>query len=139
MPTGLADIAYRHATFGLTEPRGLITSSVPKNKIVLSGAYSFGDGWVVSPTVKRYGKYAYVDTTNANLDQVFGSQWITDLNVDLPPIHSVQVSLGVNNLFRTYPEKVIPAARNPIVSVYPFLAPEGAYGSFYYLRAGVKF
>jgi iron complex outermembrane receptor protein len=121
------------------QQRGLITSSTPDNKIVLSGSYSFGGGWVISPTVKRYGTYTYIDTTNTALDQTFDPQWITDLNIDLPPIRGVQVSLGVNNLFRSYPEKVIPAARNPIVSEYPFLAPEGAYGSFYYLRAGVKF
>jgi iron complex outermembrane receptor protein len=121
------------------QQRALITNQAPNTKLVLSANYAFGGGWVISPTVKRYGRYKYMDTTNPALDQVFGSQWITDLNIDLPPIRNVQLSLGVNNLFRSYPDKVIPAARNPIVSIYPFLAPEGAFGSFYYARAGLKF
>jgi len=120
------------------QQRALITNQAPNTKLVLSATYAIG-GWVISPTVKRYGRYKYMDTVNPALDQVFGPQWVTDLNIDLPPIRNVQVSLGVNNLFRSYPDKVIPAARNPIVSIYPFLAPEGAFGSFYYVRAGMKF
>jgi iron complex outermembrane receptor protein len=120
------------------QQKGFITKGQPNSKLVLSAAYS-RDGWTVTPTVKRYGRYLFLDATVPARDQSFSSQWIADLNIQLPKYKNMQFSLGANNILDSHPDKQIVAARNPIVSEYSSLSPEGAYGTYYYMRMGLTF
>ncbi len=45
----------------------------------------------------------------------------------------------MNNLFDSHPDQVIPALRNPVVSLSLNLSPEGGAGAIYYARFNFSF
>jgi iron complex outermembrane receptor protein len=81
--------------------------------------------------------------------QVFGAKFITDLDVSYTFMDHFTLTLGANNLFNTYPDKIQATIDNPIFqntgsisngSVYPRSGgPFGINGGFYYARIKVKY
>ena len=81
--------------------------------------------------------------------QHFGAKWITDLDVSYTFADHVTLTLGANNLFNTYPDRIIATVDNRIYaltnatqngSVYPRSGgPFGINGGFYYARIRIKY
>ena len=121
--------------------RGNIESYSPRSVLRLTGRYAVGD-WTASVTESRYGKFTVVDTgNNPALDQVFGSQWVTDLTLAYKLGRNTSITFGANNLFDSYPDKTRPELRLAGGRyVYPSSqAPVGAFGTYYSLRLATAF
>jgi iron complex outermembrane receptor protein len=87
--------------------------------------------------------------TNANeyfRDQI-GVTAITNLDVGFQFTEGVRLSIGAQNLFNKFPNKLnsnilgheIAAQDNAAVDQYPIFSPFGINGGFYYVRAAYKF
>jgi len=85
----------------------------PRSKINLSATYSVGKFGVEARTV-RFGEISTADANpaRANLDQTFSAKWITDLTVSVQLAKQLGLTLGVNNLFDVYPDKIYVDPRN---------------------------
>lgn len=89
---------------------GLLADTTPRSKLILSGLYNV-DHWSASATVTRYGKFTSYNSTNPALDQTFASKWLLDLALNYN-LERWTFTLGADNVFNTYPDKVIPANDN---------------------------
>lgn len=81
--------------------------------------------------------------------QHFGAKFLTDIDVSYTFADHYTLTVGANNLFNTYPDKIMATVNNPIYtatgslsngSVYPRPGgPFGINGGFWYVRLGVKY
>jgi iron complex outermembrane receptor protein len=81
--------------------------------------------------------------------QKFGAKFTTDVDISYTFLRYVTLTLGANNLFNTYPDKIANSAVNPVYastlsldngSVYPRNGgPFGINGGFYYARLKFKY
>ena len=81
--------------------------------------------------------------------QRFGSKFTTDLEASYTFMDHYTLSVGANNLFNTYPDKIAASGANPIFVVTNSLAdgqvyprnggPFGINGGFWYARVRVKY
>jgi iron complex outermembrane recepter protein len=143
--TGVRDNPSQLAGSGLVlvgrTTRGNIESYSPRSVLRLTGRYALGS-WTVGVTESGYGRFTVVDTgNNPALDQIFGPQWVTDLSLAYKLSRNTSLSLGVNNLFDSYPDKTRPELRQSGGRyVYPSSqAPVGAFGTYYSLRLATTF
>jgi len=85
----------------------------PRSKIVLSAAYTHGIFGIEGRSV-RFGEVqtADADPARAFLDQTYAAKWITDLTLSAQVLKQVGITIGVNNLFDAYPDKLIVNSRN---------------------------
>lgn len=77
--------------------------------------------------------------TAASFDQIFGSEWVLDVEASYDVTKSVNVSLGVDNVLDTYPDKDVRSGQQVNGIVYPQFSPFGFNGAFWYARANIKF
>jgi len=117
-------------------------TGVPKNKVILSGRYSYGP-WALDATGTRYGKYRYnvgnvpgIATANGNVDQEFSPETYFDLGFSFAALDSLRLELLVQNVFNKYPDKYVTGNRSSGINPYSFIAPNGASGRF--LQAGLN-
>jgi iron complex outermembrane receptor protein len=113
-----------------------LVEATPRSKVVLTATWSLGP---VHAMVRetRYGGYVESSTVAAS-DRAFGGKWIADFEVGTKLTEKIDISVGANNLFNTYPDK------NGIVAydgsgLYGNFAPFGLSGGFYYGRIGYTF
>ncbi|MGI9377626.1 MAG: TonB-dependent receptor plug domain-containing protein [Tsuneonella suprasediminis] len=81
--------------------------------------------------------------------QHFGEKFLTDLDVSYRFMDRYTLTVGANNVFNTYPDKIMATVNNPIYtatgslangSVYPRSGgPFGINGGMWYVRLGVKY
>ncbi|EIZ78147.1 TonB-dependent receptor [Novosphingobium sp. Rr 2-17] len=121
--------------FGRQARRDLVAAT-PRSKVVLTSNWSSGR---IKTLVRatRYGRYTESSNVAAS-DRTFGAKWIADTEVGYQLTDNLDVAVGANNLFDTYPDK------NGIVAYdgsgqYGNFAPFGLSGGFYYTRIGLKF
>jgi iron complex outermembrane receptor protein len=95
------------------QQRTRLENGNPRSKILLTANYSLGKFGVEARSV-RFGEVQTKDQDPARsyLDQTFSAKWITDLTVSYQLIKQVGLTVGVNNLFNVYPDKVIVDPRN---------------------------
>jgi iron complex outermembrane receptor protein len=83
-----------------------------------------------------------------NDGQHFGGKFITDLDISYTFMDHYTLTVGANNLFNTYPDKIMATVDNPVYttggllngSVYPRTGgPFGINGGFWYARLRVKY
>ncbi|GAA4509010.1 TonB-dependent receptor [Hymenobacter ginsengisoli] len=93
--------------------RTRLESGNPRSKINLSAAYTVGIFGIEARTV-RFGEIstADADPTRAYLDQTFSAKWITDLTLSAQFTKQLGLTVGVNNLFDVYPDKIYVDPRN---------------------------
>jgi iron complex outermembrane receptor protein len=100
--------------------RSRYESSVPKSKLTLSANYALSK-WGFLLRAVRFGEVTFknaVDPTDpANnlpreMDQTFSAKWITDISISYKIIKSLNFTLGANNLFDVYPDKMYIDPRN---------------------------
>ena len=172
-PAPLAAIGITAPLFDLTQ-QVRVTESMPKDKLSLGFNWRRGD-WTSNFTAVRYGKVAAVANTglspariaaltpgfdvrleptnppsaNSQVVQVFGAKWIADLSAGVQ-IGAVTLSVGVNNLFDTYPDKNLGStvasvaagtngSDNAGIFPYPYISPFGYTGRAFFARAEMKF
>jgi iron complex outermembrane receptor protein len=115
---------------------GLLADTTPRSKLILSGLYNV-DRWSVSGTVTRYGKFTSYNSTNPALDQSFDSKWLLDLAVNYN-LDRWTFTLGADNVFDTYPDKVIPANDNNGTLPYSVFSPFGFNGAYVYGKVAYR-
>ncbi len=140
-PTQLIDIKYlapaHRANFSANWQMGDFTLNLRE---------SYYGAWRVSNDYPiRAGNIA----TNPIIDgQHFGGKVLTDLDVSYTFMDHYTLTVGANNLFNTYPDKIKATINNPIYSltdsisngsIYPRSGgPFGVNGGFWYARVRVK-
>ncbi|GAA0692964.1 TonB-dependent receptor [Dyella marensis] len=109
---------------------GLLADTTPRSKLILSGLYSV-DRWSLSGALTRYGSFISYNSTTATLDQKFDSKWLLDLAVNYN-LDRWTFTLGADNVFNTYPDRVIPANDNNGTLPYSVFSPFGFNGAYVY-------
>lgn len=120
------------------EARGVIEGASPGSSARIAADYTL-NRFSAHLSAVRFGAYRALSSTSATLDQTFSPQTIANLQAAYRFSELFRVTAGVDNLFNSHPDQVIPAARNPVVSLYSGLSPEGGAGSFWYVRASLSF
>ena len=124
-----------------------LETASPKVKVVLDGVFSHGR-WSVDLKESFYGQASrYQDPGDGNfyLDKE-GAKFLTDLEVSYRLGHGVTVSVGADNLFNVYPDRVSAAALaasgaagNPAIEIYPAFSAIGINGGYWFGKLRVAF
>ena len=122
---------------------GYITSSTPKNKIIVGGTWH-RDKWALSLHETRYGttsgEESYWSGPNAFSTTRFAhftnaARYVTDVELRYAMTRKFEIAVGANNLFNVSPSK-LPSENQFLGTQYDIVSsPIGINGGFYYLRA----
>jgi iron complex outermembrane receptor protein len=95
------------------QQRTRLEAGNPRSKINLSALFNYGIFGLEARSV-RFGEVqtADADPTRANLDQTFSAKWITDFTLSAQFTKQVGLTVGVNNVFNVYPDKIYVNPRN---------------------------
>jgi iron complex outermembrane receptor protein len=125
-----------------------LEDSSPKFRATLGGLWTYGP-LQVNLKGSVYGESSSMDTYDGStyFETKIKTKLITDLEVSYDLTDDLKVSVGANNLFNEYPEKVSPALRavmladtsNGYVGQYPSFSPYGINGGYYYARLNFEF
>ena len=125
-----------------------LESSSPKTRLNLGALWKLGD-WTVNLRESLYGSSSsYSSLNNVDYYQTkIDTLFTTDLEVSYRVTKAITASVGANNLFNKYPDKVnqayIAAARaaqnTAAVTQYPSFSPIGINGGYYYARVNYTF
>jgi iron complex outermembrane receptor protein len=125
-----------------------LETASPKVRLNLGGLWRMGD-WTVNLRENYFGKSSEQFSTDGAVyrENRIKASLLTDLEVSYQISKAWSVSLGANNLFNEYPDKVNPLTLaeqranldNGAVTIYPGFSPYGINGGYYYARAAVKF
>lgn len=87
--------------------RARLENGQPRSKINLSADYGYKIFGLNLRTV-RFGEVQTkdADPTRSYIDQTFSAKWVTDLTVSAQVIKNIGLSVGVNNLFNVYPDRL---------------------------------
>lgn len=121
--------------FGRQAQQDLVLAT-PRSKVALSTNWTSGRAHALLRAT-RYGGYTESSTVAVS-DRVFGARWIADAEIGYGLTDNIDLSVGANNLFDTYPKKggIVNADGS---GLYGSFAPFGLSGGFYYARVGFKF
>ncbi|WP_322015570.1 TonB-dependent receptor [Paraburkholderia sp. J12] len=126
---------------------GWLTTSTPKNKIIIGGTWH-RDKWAVTVHETRFGSTSgeetYIVGPNAFSTTQFihfenAARYVTDVEVRYDVTKQFQIAAGANNLFDVYPTKLPYAAQLEGAQYDAFASTIGVNGGFYYLRARYQF
>ena len=95
------------------QQRVRLESGNPRSKIALSALFNYGILGLEARSV-RFGEVqtADADPTRAYLDQTFSAKWITDFTLTAQFTKQLGLTVGVNNIFDVYPDKIFVNPRN---------------------------
>jgi iron complex outermembrane recepter protein len=141
-PTQLIDIKYLAPAH-----RANLSANWQMGNFTVNVRESYYGSWRVSNDYPiREGNLATGDIIDG---QHFGAKFLTDVDVSYTFLERYMLTLGANNLFNVYPDKVQATINNPIYtltdsiangSIYPRSGgPFGVNGGFMYARLRVKF
>lgn len=127
--------------------RSYLEDASPRFRLNLGALWKLGD-WTVNLRENIFGPSSYL----ASIDSVtyyknrIDTKFITDLDVNYRFSKAWSLSLGANNLFDIYPDRLNGAYREALnkagrqnVAVYPSFSPTGINGGFYYARLNATF
>ena len=122
-----------------------IANFAPKHRAILSGNLQLGDFTINA----RENYYSSWSVTNDYPGQRFGAKFTSDLDVSYTLMEHYTLTVGANNLFNTYPDRIAPTTSNPIFAltgstadgqIYPRSGgPFGINGGFWYARLRIKY
>ena len=107
----------------------------PKNSLRTSADWERGKTFA-QVRESRYGEYCLVD--RQVVDQTFGAEWLTDLEIGYN-FQRFTLAVGAQNLFDAFPDRNLPANSNLGIFTYPSHSPFGMNGRFVYSRVSFKF
>jgi iron complex outermembrane receptor protein len=122
------------------EERGRIEVNQPRSKIIGSLAYERGPV-LARVSVTRVGKISTIAPQLPEQDQTFSPLVITDVSFSWQVTRKVELTVGANNLFDVYPDKVDdPRLTNDGTVPYSRFATQiGFNGASYYAGLNFKF
>ncbi|MEO5978831.1 MAG: TonB-dependent receptor [Chryseolinea sp.] len=100
--------------------RSRYESAIPKSKINLSANFTTSK-WNFLLRAVRFDEVGFLNAVDptipannlpAEIDQKFSAKWITDLSISYHVIKPLMLTIGANNLFDIYPDKVFVDPRN---------------------------
>lgn len=138
-----------------------IVNLAPKHRATASASWQIGD-FTVNLRESYYGEWSNsleynltapvpnaASATVAPPSQIFGDKFLTDLDISYTFADAYTLTVGANNLFDTYPDRIQASTVNPIYAltdglldgqVYPRSGgPFGINGGFYYVRFRVTY
>ena len=125
-----------------------LETASPRVRLNLGALWRFGN-WTINAREAFYGKSSALSSSDGATyyETEIKPTGITDLEVSYQLNKAWTVSVGANNLFNQYPDKVnaelLAEQRanldNAAVTVYPTFSPFGINGGYYYARLGFKF
>lgn len=135
-----------------------IANLAPRHRITASAAWQL-DNFTINARANYFGEWSNAleynlvapaaNATTAPASQIFGGKALFDLDVSYTFAKHFTLTLGANNLFDTYPDKIKASPINPIYAlsgglndgqVYPRSGgPFGMNGGFYYARVRIKY
>ena len=115
---------------------GLLADTTPRSKLIINETYNLGH-WSLNGTLTRYGSFVSYNSTTASLDQTFGAKWLLDLAVNYN-VDSWTFTLGGDNVFNTYPDRVIAANDNGGSLPYSVFSPFGFDGAYVYGKVAYR-
>jgi iron complex outermembrane receptor protein len=126
--------------------RSQIANLAPKDRVVASGSWSKG-AWTVNARANYFGSWS--DLVSWPSGQRFAGKILTDLDVSYTLADQYTLTVGANNLFDEYPDRIAPSASTPIYAltnslidgqIYPRSGgPFGMNGRFLYTRLRITF
>ena len=123
-------------TFFGGRERSLLEDAAPASKFALSLAYD-SDKFNVTLAPTLFGEVSYLSFDNST-PVVYDSKAVVDLTATAKFNAKMNLTLGLNNLFNTYPTQQI-ASDNTDSGGYFDAVQMGFGGSYYYLRLGFGF
>jgi iron complex outermembrane recepter protein len=127
------------------EQRFNISNLPPKHRVNASANWQIGD-FSINMRENYFSSWA---NQLEYPGQKFGAKFVTDLDISYTFAERYTLTLGANNLFDTYPDKIAPTATNPVYAMTGSLAdgqvyprsggPFGLNGGFYYLRVAIDY
>ena len=125
-----------------------LETASPKVRVNLGALWRLG-AWTVNLRENYFGKSSEQFSTDGAVyyENRIKAKLLTDLEVSYQFGRRWTLSLGANNLFNEYPNKVNPLVLaeqranldNAAVTIYPGFSPFGINGGYYYARAALKF
>ncbi|MBS0255872.1 MAG: TonB-dependent receptor [Proteobacteria bacterium] len=131
-----------------------IKNLAPHHRLNLQASWSKGP-WAVNFREKYYSSwldavdYPTDAAGNGTTNQIFGAKVITDLDVSYTYQEHYTLTVGANNLFNTYPDRIASSPVNPVFQISQSLAdgqiyprsggPFGINGGQWYVRLKVKY
>ncbi|RYE36898.1 MAG: TonB-dependent receptor [Sphingobacteriaceae bacterium] len=122
------------------QERARFEGAIPKSKINLSATFNVNRFNASLRTVRFGETFAYYTTVDAIRDQVFTAKWVTDATVGYKLIKQLDLSVGVNNLFDIYPDKLNIDPNNSSTNTTTFSANDNTnFGRFRYPTTSQQF
>lgn len=135
-----------------------IANLAPQNRITASASWQIAN-FTINARGNYYGEWSNAleynlvaptpGATTAPPSQIFGAKTLFDLDVSYTFAEHFTLTVGANNLFDVYPDKIAASPVNPIYAlsgglndgqVYPRSGgPFGMNGGFYYARLRIKY
>ena len=112
----------------------------PKSKYNLAAMWKYED-IAVNLRATRYGEVVDA-SSNPDNHEVLAPKWITDIDASYQLTESINVAIGVNNLFDQYPQDTVSnVGHSTFNQIFPYsgFSAYGADGRFVYARATYKF
>ncbi|MBL8980719.1 MAG: TonB-dependent receptor, partial [Gemmatimonadetes bacterium] len=89
--------------------------------------------------VQRVGSLVTAGSaTNVFQDQEFTPKWIADANINVDITRQLAVTVGADNLFDVYPDRLIPINSNSGTFAYSGASPFGFNGRFLFVRLSAR-
>jgi iron complex outermembrane recepter protein len=127
------------------EQRFNISNLPPKHRVNASVNWQIGN-FSINARENYYGSWA---NELEYPGQRFGAKFVTDLDISYTFADHYTLTLGANNLFDTYPDRIAASTTNPIFALTNSLAdgqiyprsggPFGINGGFYYVRVAIDY
>lgn len=122
-----------------------ISNLPPKHRVNASANWRIGD-FSINARENYFSSWA---NELEYPGQKFSGKFVTDLDISYTFAERYTLTLGANNLFDTYPDKIAPSTVNPVYALTGSLAdgqvyprsggPFGINGGFYYLRVAIDY
>lgn len=122
-----------------------ISNLPPKHRVNASANWRIGD-FSINARENYFSSWA---NQLEYPGQKFSGKFVTDLDISYTFAERYTLTLGANNLFDTYPDKIAPTSTNPIFALTSSLAdgqvyprsggPFGINGGFYYVRVAIDY
>lgn len=122
-----------------------ISNLPPKHRVNASANWQIGD-FSINARQNYFSSWA---NQLEYPGQRFGAKFVTDLDISYTFADRYTLTVGANNLFDTYPDKIAPTTTNPIYALTNSLAdgqvyprsggPFGINGGFYYVRVAIDY